>query len=106
MARHVGKGWFAIILGKAINPDVHIPGYILKAIFKAHGPVSDEILAIIIDYRLKVQIKANGVLPAQVDPMRVQLARFRTGDIDFSDVRNEMLKAFPNDRINNILATL
>ncbi|HDZ81320.1 MAG TPA: DUF2813 domain-containing protein [Roseobacter sp.] len=106
MARHVGKGWFAIIVGKAIKPDVHIPGYILNAIFKAHGSVSDEILATIIDYRLKVQIQANGVLPAQVDPMRAQLARFRTGDIDFSDVRNEMLKAFPHDRINNILATL
>lgn len=106
MARHVGKGWFAIILGKAINPDVHIPDYILYALFMAHRPVSHEILTTIIDYRLKVQLKANGVPSTQVDAMRVHLERFRSGDIDFAAVRTEMLKAFPGDRINTILATL
>tara|TARA_R100000935_G_scaffold58090_1_gene93833 strand:+ start:1461 stop:3596 length:2136 start_codon:yes stop_codon:yes gene_type:complete len=106
MARYVGKGWFAIILGKAITPDVHIPDYILKALFMAHGPVSNEILASIIDYRLKVQFKAIGVPPAQVDAMRVHLAHFRSGAIDFASVRTEMLTAFPGDRINTFLATL
>jgi len=106
MARHVGKGWFAIILGKAITPDVHIPDYILDALFMAHRPVSNKIMASIIDYRLNVQLKANGVLPAQVDAMRVHLERFRSGDIDLATVRTEMLTAFPDDRINNILATL
>jgi len=106
MARHVGKGWFAIILGKAITPEVHIPDYIVKALFEAHRPISDEILASIIDYRLKVQLKSDGVLPAQVDAMRIHLERFRSGDIDFAGVRSEMLTAFPGDRINTILATL
>ena len=106
MAKHVGKGWFAIILGKAITPDVHIPDYILDALFRAHRPVSDEILASIIDHRLKVQLKTVGVLPAQVAAMRIHLDRFRSGDIDFPVVRTEMLTAFPGDRINTILATL
>lgn len=106
MARHVGKGWFAIILGRAITPDVHIPDYILDALFMAHGPVSKEILASIIDYRLKVQLKADGVLAAQIDEMRIHLERFRVGETDFAGVRTEMLKAFPGDRINTILATL
>ena len=106
MARHVGKGWFAIILGKAITPDVHIPDYILDALFMAHRPVSNEILASIIDYRLNVQLKTDGVLPTQVDAMRVHLGGFRSGEIDFAAVRTEMLTAFPNDRINTILVTL
>ena len=106
MAKHVGKGWFAIILGKAITPDVHIPDYILDALFMAHRPVSDEILASIIDHRLKIQLKTVGVLPAQVAAMRVHLDRFRSGDIDFPVVRTEMLTAFPGDRINTIFATL
>jgi len=106
MARHVGKGWFAIILGKAITPDVQIPDYILDALFMAHRPVSNEILASFIDYRLKMQLKSGLVYPTQTDAMRIHLDRFRAGDIDFSTVRAEMLAAFPGDRINNILMTL
>jgi putative ATP-dependent endonuclease of OLD family len=106
MATHVGKGWFAIILGKAITPDVQIPNYILDALFMAHRPVSDEILASVIDYRLKVQLASGLVFPTQTDAMRVHLERFRKGQIDFAAVRAEMLTAFPGDRINTILATL
>jgi putative ATP-dependent endonuclease of OLD family len=106
MARHVGKGWFAIILGKAITSEVHIPDYIVSAIFKAHGPISDEILANIIDYRLKRQSKDNGVPLEQIDAMRIHLELFRSGEIDLAAFRDEMLAAFPGDRINTILATL
>jgi putative ATP-dependent endonuclease of the OLD family len=106
MARHVGKGWFAIVLGKAITPDSHIPDYIMDALFMAHRPISTETLTTIIDYRLKIQLKANGALPVQVDAMRVHLERFRSGVIDFAAVRTEMLKAFPGDRINTFFATL
>lgn len=106
MARHVGKGWFAIILGKAITSEVHIPEYIVSAIFKAHGPISDEILANIIDYRLKGQSKDNGVLLGPIDAMRIHLELFRSGEIDLTAFRVEMLTAFPGDRINTILATL
>ena len=106
MAKHVGKGWFAIILGKAITPDVQIPDYILDALFMAHRPVSDEILASIIEYRLKVQLRTAGVLPVQVEAMRAHLERFRSGEIDFTSIRTEMLAAFPGDRINTLLATL
>ena len=106
MANHVGKGWFAIILGKTITPDVSIPDYVLDALFMAHRPVSNEILARIIDYRLKVQLKNVGVLPVQVEAMRVHLECFRSGEIDFAAVRTAMLTAFPADRINAILAAL
>ncbi len=106
MARHVGKGWFAIILGRAITPDVEIPDYILDALFMAHRPISKEILASFIDYRLKVQLKSGLAYSTQIDAMRIHLARFRCGKIDFATIRSEMLAAFPSDRINNILMTL
>lgn len=106
MAKHVGKGWFAIILGKAITPDVHLPNYILTALFSAHRPVTVETFASILEYRLKVQFDSELVLQAQIDAMRAQVVRFRDGEIDFATVRAEMLTAFPGDRINTILATL
>lgn len=106
MANHVGKGWFAIILGKAITPDVHIPQYLLSALFNAHRPISVETLASIFEHRLKWRLKSGPVLNPQIDAMRDHVGRFRRGEIDFSAVRDEMLKAFPDDRINTILATL
>lgn len=106
MARHVGKGWFAIILGKTITAEVQIPGYILDALFKTLGPVSIEIIVGIIDYRLKLQANSGLAYPTQIDAVRSQLARFRGGEIDFAAVRAEMLTAFPADRINTILARL
>ena len=106
MAKHVGKGWFAILLGKAITPDVHLPNYLLSALFSAHRPVSVETLASILEYRLKVQFASGLVFQAQIDAMREQVVRFRNREIDFATVRAEMLTAFPGDRINTILATL
>lgn len=106
MAKHVGKGWFAILLGKAITSDVHLPNYLLSALFSAHQPVSVETLASILEYRLKVQFASGLVFQAQIDAMREQVVRFRNREIDFATVRAEMLTAFPGDRINTILATL
>ncbi|MBS1051187.1 ATP-dependent endonuclease [Gluconobacter japonicus] len=106
MAKHVGKGWFAIILGKAITPDVHLPNYLLSALFSAHRPISIETLASILEHRLRVQLASGLVFPTQVDAMRNHVARFRNREIDFATVRAEMLTAFPGDRVNTILTML
>lgn len=106
MAKHVGKGWFAIILGKAITPNVHFPNYILTALFSAHRPVTVETLASILEHRLTAQLASGLVFPGQIDAMLDHIGRFRRGEIDLAAVRAEMLTAFPGDRINNILATL
>ncbi len=106
MAKHVGKGWFAIILGKAITPDVHIPDYILDALFQAHRPVTTEIYASILNHRLNVQLASGLAFPERVADMCAKVERFRAGEIDFDTVRTDMLAAFPGDRINSILATL
>ena len=106
MAKHVGKGWFAIILAKAITPDVQLPNYLLSALFSAHRPISVETMASILQYRLKVQVASGQVMKPQIDAMRETITRFRDREIDFAAVRAEMLTAFPGDRINTILAML
>ena len=104
MAKHVGKGWFAIILAKAITPDVQLPNYLLSALFSAHRPISVETMASILEYRLKVQVASGQVMQPQIDAMRETITRFRDREIDFAAVRADMLTAFPGDRINTILA--
>lgn len=104
MAENKGKGWFAIILAKAIAPDVQVPDYILDALFQAHRPVSPEIFASILDYRLRVQID-SGTPPTDVEAMRAKVRQYRAGDLDFNKIRTEMLTAFPSDRINAVLAS-
>lgn len=104
MASNCGKGWFAIHVGRMITPDTHIPAYILDALFEAHCPVAPGIFASILHYRL-THIAASGLAaPPEIAAMRTEVERFRRGEIDFVAVRAAMLSAFPNDRINAILA--
>lgn len=105
MANHVGKGWFAILVGKAITPAAVVPDYILDAIFKAHIDVSRETWASILDYRLKLLADSGFYFPETLAPMRNELVRYRREEIDFDGVRAAMLAAFPEDGINAILAT-
>jgi putative ATP-dependent endonuclease of OLD family len=105
MARHVGKGWFAILLGKAIDHRTVIPAYILDAIFTAHGGVSTEIFSNILNYRVGLQAEEGNAAPAAIAGARADLAAFRSGELDFGGVREMMLTSFPADEINTILAT-
>ncbi|NEH37246.1 ATP-dependent nuclease [Rhizobium ruizarguesonis] len=103
MANHVGKGWFAIVLGKAIHPDVKIPDYLLDAIFQAYLPVSKETFAAILTYRLRLIGEAGGD-KVELGNMRHQIEQYRLDKLDFAGVRAAMLMAFPADTINAILA--
>ena len=44
MANKMGKGWYAILLGKYITSSTHIPNYILDAIIFAKPEFSKELL--------------------------------------------------------------
>jgi putative ATP-dependent endonuclease of OLD family len=106
MANHVGKGWFAIQVAKSITPNTHVPGYIIQAIFAAHGIVSPEIYANIFDYRLRCIATNPDHDVDALAKMRDQLRAFRAGTINGSELHLEMLAAFPADEINAILAHL
>lgn len=104
IANNYGKGWLAILLGKRIDPDVTIPEYILHAIAFAHPTVKKkEVWFNVLDYRLKL-LEDDLVTPLEeCNEFRKKLTAFRNGEIDFVGVRNEMLSAFPGDRINDVL---
>jgi putative ATP-dependent endonuclease of OLD family len=53
MAKHQGKGWFAITLSNSIDFNVTIPEYIVDAVVFAHEKFSDKVIYEIINYRYK-----------------------------------------------------
>lgn len=105
MARNAGKGWFAIILGRMITPETVIPDYILDAIFEVHTPVSSQTWASVLDYRLSVLAASHLHAPTDIAAMRAHIGRYRRDEIDFAEIRAEILQAFPADGINAILAS-
>lgn len=105
MANNAGKGWFAILVGRMVTPDTAIPDYILDAIFQAHLPVSAETWASVLNYRLlQIEKKTGMFFPEPIANMRLEVGRFRRGEVDFAGIRSAMLAAFPADAINAILA--
>lgn len=103
IANNYGKGWLAILLGKKIDPDIAIPEYILRAIAFAHPTVKKEVWFNVLDYRLKLLEDDLVTTTEQCNEFRQKLTAFMKGEIDFVGIRNEMLAAFPDDRINDVL---
>ena len=104
MATNAGKGWFAILLGKVIDPDTHIPDYIINALFQAYLPANTGVFASILNYRLK-HIKASDPFGLEdTNAMEAEVSRYHRGEIDFATVRAAMLTAHPADGINKLLA--
>lgn len=103
IANNYGKGWLAILLGKKIDPDIAIPEYILRAIAFAHPMLKKEVWFNVLDYRLKLLEDDLVTTAEQCNEFRQKLTSFRKGEIDFIGIRNEMLAAFPDDRINDVL---
>ena len=104
IANRMGKGWFAILLGKVVDHHTIIPNYILDAVFKAHGMPTTEVWANILAYRIRLQETDGLVGPAAIATARAALKTYREGDIDFAAMRNAMLQVLPGDELNEILA--
>lgn len=107
MANYYGKGWLAILLGKKIDPDVAIPDYILRAIAFVHPKVKKEVWFNVLDYRLKLLEKdidtEKEEKQSKCKEFRGKLMAFRKEEINFFDIRSEMLSTFPSNRINDVL---
>lgn len=136
MANHSGKGWFAIILGNAINSSTRIPDYIIDAVFFAHGHISSDVLSKILNYRINkiigsikkqerkyvdtIDLEANpeesenvslwidhiSATRSQIVALKQDLTSFRAGTLDLNQIRMNMRSYFPDDNINPILAKL
>jgi putative ATP-dependent endonuclease of OLD family len=103
MADNQGKGWLAILLGKAVDHHTVIPDYILKAIFFAYPTVTKGMWVHILGYRVRCNEQGGLFTPEVIAAFRARLEDYRKGTIDFTDIRNEMLAAFTADPINHIL---
>lgn len=104
IAKHMGKGWFAILLGKVIDHQTIIPDYILDAVFQAHGVPSREVWANILKYRISLHEKEAVVGPAAVAAALAALKTYRDGAMNFRAMRAAMLQSLPGDEMNEILA--
>ncbi|MHB8100116.1 MAG: ATP-dependent nuclease, partial [Sulfuricurvum sp.] len=136
MAKHSGKGWFAIILGNSINSKTRIPDYIIEAVLFAHGHINSDVLSKIFNYRINkiigninkqersnvdaIDLEANpehsenvslwidyiSTNRSNIVAFKQDLTSFRAGTLDLNQVRMNMHAYFPNDTINPILAKL
>jgi putative ATP-dependent endonuclease of the OLD family len=102
MANHSGKGWLAILLGKAVDCRVVIPPYIVDAIRFAAN-MSDEIWLNVLRYRVSLLERSGLSAAVTITGIRNQLDCYEIGIVEFADIRTEFRKHFPADAINNIL---
>ncbi len=106
MANYLGKGWFAVLLGKTVDHQTIIPPYIISAVLFAHGTPSTEIVANILTYRLRHLEQSQQFGAEVISGFRLKLDEFRRGNRDFPDIRWEMFLTFMGDPINAILDLL
>ncbi|WP_174874906.1 ATP-dependent nuclease [Vogesella oryzae] len=103
MATQEGKGWFAILIGKTVDHQTVIPKYILDALAFVNPTLTREVWYNVLLYRLR-QMWANGFTDKGVmEAFFAQMKIYRSGEISFADIRDEMFKVFPEDRINDVL---
>jgi putative ATP-dependent endonuclease of the OLD family len=101
MANNEGKGWFAILLGKFIEPNTYIPSYILDALVFAVQNIEEHLLNIMI-YRVEY-LKANnedGIDFTNIDSL-IDLCKSELEDIE--TLKKELTTTFPKDDITDLL---
>lgn len=103
MAKQEGKGWFAIMLGKHISYKTIIPNYIIDSIFFAKE-TSPNIIADIIDYRIKKNFENNNLL--DFTSCKAELLKYRKGEITLGDLAFDFDLVIPDDQILTLIEKL
>lgn len=104
MAKHAGKGWYAIILGGFIDGFTIIPEYIVDAILFAKNAVSKEIIIDIIKHRVACQLDADPLL--DTSELTDYLDSFRDEGTTLPDLINYLATLIPSDQILGFLKKL
>ena len=81
MAKNVGKGWFAIMLGNHITYQTYIPNYIMDAVFFSKSEFEKETITNMIKYRVQ------------------KLNTLEDYDINFSDIK-DIISRYKKEEIN------
>ncbi|MBB6186675.1 AAA family ATPase [Rhodanobacter sp. MP7CTX1] len=103
MASNKGKGWFALLLGNAIDHQTVVPKYILEALAFANPELGREVWFNVLRHRLRLIKLAGATDQNAMRSFAQHLIAYRSGNVSFVDLRSEMYKAFPEDRINGVL---
>jgi putative ATP-dependent endonuclease of OLD family len=103
LAKKEGKGWFAILLAKHVNPHVHIPGHLIDAILFAHGTPAPAVICKILRYRKKWYIDNLLMDDAWFSPLEICMAAFSAGTASLAQLKLTALAALPGDAILPIL---
>ncbi|CAI1185050.1 ATP-dependent nuclease [Serratia quinivorans] len=90
MAKKVGKGWFAILLGDEISGITYMPDYIIKAIVFAKNGFSLNLCMRIVSYRSKVLIEHSPRDKNYIETNDI-LKSYTAGDIDFIDLKGKIM---------------
>lgn len=106
LAGKVGKGWFAIMVGKKITYQTKIPEYLREAISFAHGPCKTELFCNIIEYRLNSMSTDLNVDLVEIEAFRGRVSDLRAGALDRATIVTMYGKAFPHDELNRLFKGL
>jgi putative ATP-dependent endonuclease of OLD family len=105
MAKKVGKGWFAILLGEQIAYNTFIPDYILDAIAFVKPEISVGVWYNILKYRLgECQDNATGDEEFEtMEALSERLEEFRGGDLTFEEIKEIMIDDFDDQTTKDFL---
>lgn len=95
MAKHVGKGWFAILLGKHITHQTNIPEYIIDAILFAGDKYSRHIISDIIEFRMIKNKEDNSNL--DFTECYDKLNKYRLGENNLEELAFDLDLKIPGD---------
>ena len=102
MANNVGKGWFAIMLGKHISFQTFIPEYILDALIFTKLDFNVETLSNITEYRVQKnkEIDDDGT---DFDDLNLAIEEYRNNRIALHDLIPAIEATIPDDQIIKFL---
>jgi len=106
MANQVGKGWFAILLGKYITHKTKIPDHIFNALLFALPQLSNEVRFNILSHQLHFIDKSGIVTPSVTTDLKQKLNHFKAGILDFTAVKQEMKVTMDQADVSYILENI
>jgi Predicted ATP-dependent endonuclease of the OLD family len=106
MAKHEGKGWFAIILAKYIFYRTYIPEYIIDAIVFAKESYSAELISDIVKFRIKKNIENGTKNKSDFSSCIENIKKYQKRLISLNDLILDIEKVIPDDQLVTLLKKL
>lgn len=101
MAKQEGKGWFAIMLGEHISYKTVVPKYIIDSIVFAKDVYPPNLIADIIEYRIRKNLEDNDKLDFK--NCMIVLKKYKANNSSMIDLIDEIEKVIPGDQLITFL---